>query len=1657
MGFGLRTWVVVMAFFNALILSAQSELFIDPSSFLTDLKSIIEPSRNYNAIQTLQKFEQKYWSNAILDDIDKDKITKIAAGIRNKNHPFIPTVTQLLNNIMMAMDCSEITHDILLHYFETLSKTVDYQELTVLQQFFINSNLFFEKRMFSTSFSSKVLVEGGSFDFEYAGYADSPATTPTEDAPQEPAQDAGLFDAWDDNPTSEADILSSGPVYTPDGPVIKIENATLQLISRYDTFFIHQAQGSYQLSDKVFLGKDGIVDWSSLGSDMAQITAEMPEYRLVCATNDMVVENVKFKYPGKLENEISGTLEYKIPSSPNPNYTSYPKFTSFSNDVELKSLARYLTYVGAFCLSGRKFSSYSVDEKPSTVVYNNGKYSFQATSKEFVFVDSSVTAKEAEIIIFIENDSISHPGVDFYYNPASQIVNFNRDLKGKFKNSPFRNTYHGFEFYVDEVAWNIPADSITLNILAAKRLIPAMFKSTFYFNEKEFNELTGVGNVHPLRVIDAYLRKTQVESVFLEEIVKAMKLNEKSFDGAMRDMDRRGFVNYTPVTGKIELLPKAYHFMAAHAGTSDFDNLYIPSLSPEAPNATIKLGGENVMLVRGVNRFFINDSSHVFAIPDSNMLRIYQDRDINFSGVLIAGIFYFRGQNFQFKYQDYEVIMPKIDSVRFMAANKKKKSKNAVNEKQFMDNQLVYSSGTLFINEPSNKSAKKNYPEYPMFDASTGAYVYFNGKEILGGAYNRRVYFKIPPFKTDSVKNIDRKNLRFKGTFRSGGILPDLEEELGVMPDNSLGFVHQTPKEGYPIYGGKAKFKGTVKLDNNGIRGQGELYFKSAVFYSNDIIFYQDSAVCQGPQAKVKEVKDSTAYFADADIADYELKLVPKYDSMHVVNLQYPFDLYKKQMQLEGSLWLTAKGLGGEGMLQIKGEHVIAPKIEFREKTVTARHAVLNTKLPGYNKNSIEVNNTKIVFNLKENTADMSPEIKGLAGIKFPLCEYATSIENAKWDLNKKMVFMEAENKNNIQNCHFIATNPEYDSLMFNGASAVYDIQKKTLTVEGVPFIVSADAKIIPDSARVRVLEEGKLRTFKNARMVVDTLNGYHSLTKGRFNILSKYRFEGQAMYRFANAKGDTFLIPMDNFILGEDVLSKKETARYTISEGHIEEKEKFHIAPKVLYKGHVKMYANRRQLEFNGFVKMDVRNKELITDWVPYQHDGATEGFVLALKPKTVPTAKKGSKVEIMSEAGPIDTTIEANTTLAELHTGILYESGGIFDLYSTLLSRKKNEEDLEMFAATGELRYDKKVSGFIVGDAPRLEGKTLAGNKYTYNDSLQFITCEGSYNLIHPDANFSLAAAGELLESLSKHNFSMNVLASLKLNIPPKALDLMAQRVHEALADQSIIHQDTLTQASVEFMASKIAQLAGDKPAKNFIRVYEEALDYKPLYRYASKLTEGIAIANVDLEWSNEHNAWYSRGKIKLSNILTTDINAKTDALMEIKRTEAGDNVTLLIRPNPDMWFFIHYQPGRVALLSTENDFNQYILSKSKGETGTPAVYTFVLADEAEHALFMKEFYRNYLGKNYDEYDDYKSLQKQSDSQEQNLDIKPYKNTKKSNNDAASDEEMPMKEPKKSKKAKKEDAPLPEPDATHEDDEGMPMREPKKKKRKVNIMDEE
>ena len=155
-------------------------------------------------------------------------------------------------------------------------------------------------------------------------------------------------------------------------------------------------------------------------------------------------------------------------------------------------------------------------------------------------------------------------------------------------------------------------------------------------------------------------------------------------------------------------------------------------------------------------------------------------------------------------------------------------------------------AGFIKVDAPTNKGGYHSYayPQYPIFTCTKTSYVYWDDAAIQKGVYNRdKFYYQVQPFTIDSLDNFSKKDLRFNGTLVSAGIFPDIEQQLVLMDDYSLGFKRKTGDAGMSAYSGKAKVTAELKLDYTGLKGGGDFNYLTSVSSSDEFTFLPDSTV----------------------------------------------------------------------------------------------------------------------------------------------------------------------------------------------------------------------------------------------------------------------------------------------------------------------------------------------------------------------------------------------------------------------------------------------------------------------------------------------------------------------------------------------------------------------------------------------------------------------------------------------------------------------------------------------------------------------------------------------------------------------------------------------------------------------------------------------
>jgi hypothetical protein len=1331
------------------------------------------------------------------------------------------------------------------------------------------------------------------------------------------------------------------------GPILHLENMDLTLTTTFDSANLTNTTADLVLHNHLLVGEGGKFDWVNTGLSADSVFYAMEKYNFDIRVPRLSAENGTMTYLGKIKEPVKGAFQFASQKHFGTESARYPRFMSYNDNIEVSIYKKgavnphQVYYTGGFSVHGSEINSKSLmDGEAALEIHGDGMKKVSAVSSRFVIGDSLITSPSSSVTIYQRQDSIYHPAIEFkYILDSSQLVILSAD--GLYRQTPFVSTHLEMDIKADIIRWDLRTDSLNVSTLTARDKVPVVFESHEYYDEERFNSLSQMYGFHPLIMAVSYGRKNNTLSFYAYDLARDTRQNEETVKAAMLDLMTQGFIDYEPRSGLVTLKKKGIHYTLAKSRRIDYDNLIMASYEESEPNATIKLGSKELTM-RGIQRFEISEELGVSIEPLNDEVTMLGDRNFRFNGKLNSGNFEFVGEGFTFNYDSFKIDMPKIDSISFYLpdeeGNRKKVDnslQNATNDETFvdkMDDGFKQTSGTLYINNPENKSASKIVPDYPKFDAENGAIVYFDKPSVLDGAYDKSMYFVIPPFSIDSLSDADPSTIGFDGTFYSD-ILPPIEETLNVMPDNSMGFEHKVSSEGYQLYSGSGIYKNELRLDGNGLRGTGTVDFLTSTMESEDFVFYMDSVTTQGTVAEIREGVIGNTSFPEAYVENYSMKWLPGVDSMYISNNAEPFEFYSQTASMDGSAILTERGgLLGSGTLFTRGSEASSEKMQFEQTRFSARNANFEIKSNNPEKPALQGEDVFLDFNLEQNIANISPEKEGVAAIDFPYAQLKTSITNAVWNLEDETVRMSKPDDIDIENSYFYATRKELDSLWFNAEEAVYRIQLQEMDIFGVPFITTADAKVIPENNQLQVLENARFETFQNAVLVVDTLNEYHRLTDGTIDVLSRNEFTGKAFYELITAR-DTFNIEMTNF-RKDTIQERRQTFYHTIADGRVANDKNIVISPGMLFRGEVRMHAAKEALELDGEVKLDFQTRPDYNTWITYASDAGQKELVFDFN--------------------------EALTSRGEPLTAGLHMSGQDNSLYSTFVMDRRSPDDFDVFKPKGLLYYDEEEKEYVIRSPRKDERGALAGEVYRYNESEQTLIFEGPMDFMpYKSESFALSTAVIGEGNLETNEYTMDAMMLMDIDLPGQAVDIMGADLNESL-NKTGAPSATSDRTTLLY---KLAEFIGDEAARDWNQ--QSISNYTPLVTMSGLLEQTLVLADVDLAWSAEHKAWYSTSPIGLSNVREQDVNGSMTGFLEIKPLEMGEvMVNLFMQAAPDSWYFFSFQNNRLAVWAYSEEFCDVVGSKSKIGKVDSGEYAYFLSDIAETMKFINRFRKDYLG---------------------------------------------------------------------------------------------
>ncbi len=1278
-------------------------------------------------------------------------------------------------------------------------------------------------------------------------------------------------------------------------PRIKFDKLTLKCFAKGDSSRIFETKGVYYPTTNTWIGNGGKVSWERAGESPDTVYAKIPaaKYKINFRKAEYKIDSVVFHNPNYFDIPLLGGLYEKVLAPTKMGRVTYPRFDSYTKEFIIENIVPGVDYEGGFSMYGERFIGKGVKGGPSSLTfYRNKKPFIVVYSNTFIIKTDRLVTDNGAIRIFLEEDSIYHPGLKFKYFVDEKKLTLFRDKEG-LSLSPYYNTFHMIDMDFEVLTWYNGASEMEFSHLIGGTQTYALFESSNFFSERRYERLQGLADVSPLVTIRNLTIKEDTTYLTMERLASFMRMSESQVRLLLADLNMKGLVEYYYDKEEFLVKDRLFNYVYGKTGKRDYDVIQFHSEPKEGHNAVLNLDNFDLHL-EGVNGILLSDSQQVYVYPSAGKIILKKNRDFLFAGKINAGRLDFYGREFSFEYDAFKLNLTNVDSLRIFAEVEGETDRMGRPKLKPVRSVIEAINGELLIDRPDNKSGYIFAPDYPIFHSHEDSYVYYDKQEVLGGVYKREnFYFHLEPFTIDSVDNFTNKGLLFEGTLQSANIFPDFDETLRLQPDHSLGFERSTPEEGYPIYQGKGQYYNGINLSNNGLRGDGKLEYLTSTTLSKDFIFFPDSMNTVTESFDIAP-REEEVQFPTVIAEAVKMHWEPYEDVMYATKIDKPLIFYDGISELHGTAALRPEGLNGSGLFKFEKAEMTSNLMKYKFMEFDADTA--DFKLIDADSSDQAMFNTRNVnahVDFKERFGQFRSNGGG-SFIEFPQNQYISFMEEFKWFMDTESIALSAgENKAaetadtaevRLEGAEFKSTHPEQDSLSWFSTLAHYDLKKKIIRAQGVVYISTADARVYPDSGEVTIYRKAKMKTLDNAGVVANSVTKFHNIYNATINIYGKKSYGGTGDIDYIDENDQKQKIHLNSI----DV----DTTGQTIASGNIESADGFTLSPHFSFRGKVLLKANLAYLTFRGGTRIGHECETLKRSWIKFESE---------IDPK---------KVLI-----PVDTSLEdvdGNKIIGSIILG--GDSSGI---YTSFLYKRQKYSHINVLPAYGYLTFDKESNEYRISNEDKLGDKSFAGNYLSLNTKSCKVYGEGKIDLGGKLGQVKLTGAGNMIHNQTDNDVIVDMMLINDFHMNENALDEMAKIINKNIAlDPIKLDRRTYEMALLD--------LLGKETADKLISDLGLSGTFK---KFPQELNKSIVLSEVKFKFNESTNSYRSFGKIGIGSIRKEQINKYVDGTVEIVKRRSGDQYNLYIELSPKTWFFFSYTRGIMYAVSSDDVFNTII----------------------------------------------------------------------------------------------------------------------------------
>ena len=1318
-------------------------------------------------------------------------------------------------------------------------------------------------------------------------------------------------------------------------PVIIFNPTMLVCYANGDSLVIFNTRGVFYPLLFLWVGTGGRVDWQRAGLEPSQVYANLKNYRIEMKYAKLDADSVEFFNKKFFSFPLSGKFSDKVLANVTVDQAQYPTFTSYDKSIGIKNLFKNIDYLGGFSMEGAKILGNGSSTSDAKLIFRkNNKEFVKILSKLFVIRTDRINSANASITIYYEDDSIYNSTLTMKYIDEKRELTMARDERISMI-SPWFDTWHQLEIYCESVTWKTNEPRMNFEMMKGPNQEGrGIFESLNYFSRQRYDKLQGIDEFNPLFLLKKFTEKYKTRDFTLDQIISFMERPPEQVEAQLLTLAYKGFLFYNPDDKKGKIKDKLINYVKARDGKIDYDVIFFNSVVTAKSNGILTLDSFD-LVIQGVPKVFLSDSQKVYIYPSREQVIMKKDGDFLFSGKVEAGLFDYYTRMSSFEYDKFKLNLPYVDSMSVYVVSRTKDPKTQTYPLIKVSTNLTTLSGDLLIDDPKNKSGLKKFPDYPIFHSKNVSYANWEKRSVYNGVYKKdKFYFSVDPFTLKSIGSFQTDSLQFKGVLVSSGIFPDIREPLKVRPDYSFGIESNTGPGGLPAYGGKGVFFSKIDMSNKGLGGDGKLTYLNSTSLSNNFIFYPDSMATVAKSFVTQELSGLVECpFVKGDSVHEFWK--PYKNILKVSSIARDISMYNGEAAFSGTLDLTPAGLTGQGTTKIRDAEMEAFLFEFKRRVFDATVDVFRIKSMNLSAMSITTRDNLAHFDFDQMKGEFK-SVKGTSRVEFPVNQYACTMDRFDWLVGQRSIrlYNEQNQESDITDTlsedklinykssgsEFVSTHPLQDSLRFFSRRATDDLNTNIISAEDVKMIRVADAAIFPDSGKVYIYPEAKIKPLEKANIIANINNKFHRFYDCNVSITSWKKYTGNGHYDYIDRENHRQQITFTGISV--------DIAGETVAEGNIFDTSRFFLSPEFEFQGTINLKASQRNLTFEG-------------------------GFrpVLDCFPKALAWTYFSSDINPQQVMIPLEDPLR-DIHFLKLGLGIMF-SNTSNRVYPCFFQPKRSYSDSTICTSLGKIDYDISDGTYRIMQMDCRKDPTLPGNRLSLSTNDCAIHGSGKINLSMNSGALRMESWGTIDHYILPDSTKARVAIAVNF---PFCEDCMTKFTTQLTAT-NLSGLVFSTSPYLEAMKTLLGK-------KEYDKVKSEMEMVGRFKRFPDELIHTMFLGDVRLRYDTLSKSWVSYGPIAIGSIGKVQVNKFVNGILEFQKKRNGDEFTFYFELTKNNWYFFNYRNNILMALSSDASFNDAVEAGVKSSAEAKRIaklvkgYRYTIGTDRKRRDFLRKF---------------------------------------------------------------------------------------------------